>query len=130
MRSRDELRTFYHSYIDCLNGQNWSGLARFVSEIVTHNGRFLGIDGYREMLENDYRRIPDLRFEVEVLATEPPYIAARLRFNCSPQDGFLGLDFNGRSVSFCEHVFYEISGGQITSVHSIIDKAAIESQLL
>lgn len=129
MLSNDELRAFYHSYITCLNDRNWDGLARFVSDFVTHNDEPLGLDGYRQMLANDYRTIPDLLFKVELLTTDHPYIAARLRFDCSPRDGFLGLEFGGRRVSFCENVFYEISSGLISSVHSIIDKSAIEAQL-
>lgn len=130
MLSNDDLRSFYRDYIACLNNQNWDDLALYVSDCVTHNNKLLGLDGYREMLVNDYRAIPDLHFKIELLAVELPYIAARLRFNCSPQDGFLGLNYSGKSVSFCENVFYEISSGQITSVYSIIDKAAIEAQLL
>lgn len=129
MLSGDELRHFYHDYIACLNEQAWDRLALYVSEVVSHNDKQLGLNGYREMLINDFRTIPDLRFTVEILTVEYPYIAARLRFNCTPRDGFLGLDFGGRSVSFCENVFYEISSSKIVNVHSMIDKSAIEAQL-
>ena len=40
-----------------------------------------------------------------------------------------GLPVNGRRVQFTENVFYEFLDGRIETVWSIIDKAAIESQL-
>jgi len=81
------------------------------------------------MLENDYASIPDLHFNIELLVAEPPYVASRLQFNCSPKARFLELDVNGRKVSFAENVFYAFKEGRIFEVHSVIDKAAIEAQL-
>jgi predicted ester cyclase len=81
------------------------------------------------MLERDFREIPDLRFNVALLISDPPNIAARLKFDCSPVGTFLGLAVNGRRVSFCENVFYEFRDGKIRQVWSVIDKAAIEAQL-
>ena len=60
---------------------------------------------------------------------EPPVIAARLKFHCSPRGEFLGLPVNGRTVSFAEHVFYELEGGKIKAAWSLLDKAAVEEQL-
>ena len=60
---------------------------------------------------------------------EPPYVASRLLFDCSPKGIFMGLPVNGRRISFSENVFYAFSGGRIRSVWSVIDKAAIEAQL-
>ena len=57
------------------------------------------------------------------------YIASRLAFDCSPKGKFLGLDVNGKRVSFTENVFYEFRGAKIARVWSVIDKAAIEAQL-
>jgi predicted ester cyclase len=56
-------------------------------------------------------------------------VASRLRFDCTPRGKFLGLDVNGRKVSFTENLFYAFRGEKIAQVWSIIDKAAIEAQL-
>ena len=40
------------------------------------------------------------------------------------------MSINGRTVSFAENVFYEFNGSKIASVWSVIDKTAIEAQLL
>jgi predicted ester cyclase len=124
-----DLSASYRDYIDCLNKQDWPNLGRFVHDEVRHNGRRLGLSGYREMLERDFDQIPDLHFEIELLISDPPHVASRLNFDCAPKGTFLGLPVNGRKVSFSENVFYEFRDGKIVQVWSIIDKAAIEAQL-
>lgn len=120
----------YRAYIDCLNRQAWDELGHHVDDDAEHNGRKLGLAGYRAMLVRDFEDIPDLKFAIERLACTPPLVAARLSFNCSPKASFLGLAVNGRTVSFAEHVFYEYRAAKIARVWSIIDKAAIEAQLV
>ena len=127
--TRNHLADLYRAYIACLNRQDWPSLGRFVHDDVVHNGRPLGLPGYRAMLERDFREIPDLRFDIALLIADPPRIAARLQFDCSPVGTFLGLAVNGRQVSFCENVFYEFADDRIRQVWSVIDKAAIEAQL-
>ncbi len=100
-----------------------------VQEDAGHNGRRLGLAGYRAMLENDVAEIPDLRFEIELLVCDPPQVASRLRFDCTPKGIFLGLPVNGRRLGFAENVFYAYRDGKIAEVWSILDKAAIEAQL-
>lgn len=123
------LAEIYRDYIACLNAQDWPNLGRFVDDDVRHNDRRLGLAGYRAMLEQDFRDIPDLQFIVELLICEPARIACRLRFDCTPKGAFLGLPVNGRKVSFAENVFYEFRDTKIRDVWSIIDKAAVEAQI-
>jgi predicted ester cyclase len=124
-----DLSALYLEYIACLNRQDWAALGRFVDDEVRHNGRQIGLSGYREMLERDFREIPDLQFSVALLVAEPPRVASRLDFACTPKASFLGLPVNGKRVSFAENVFYEFRGRKIWRVWSVIDKAAIEAQL-
>ena len=124
-----ELSDVYRDYIACLNKQDWAKLEQFVHEEVCRNGQRIGILGYREMLERDFYEIPDLYFDIQLLISEPPYIASRLVFDCTPKGTFLGLHVNGKRVSFTENVFYEFRGEKIAHVWSVIDKAAIETQL-
>ncbi|MFZ5677644.1 MAG: ester cyclase [Pseudomonadota bacterium] len=124
-----DLAQIYRSYIACLNEQDWPKLGNFVHEDVCYNGKRIGLSGYRHMLEGDFRAIPDLRFDIELLVTEPPRVSSRLRFACTPIGMLFGLPVNGRRVHFSENVFYEFLEGRIRDVWSVIDKAAIESQL-
>lgn len=127
--TRADLADIYRAYIGCLNAQDWAKLGQFVHDGASHNGRPFGLEGYRAMLERDFADIPDLRFDIELLVADPPVIASRLRFDCTPKGKFLGLDVNGRRVAFSENVFYRFRDGKIEQVWSVIDKAAIEAQL-
>lgn len=124
-----DLAEIYRAYIACLNAQDWMRLGQFVHDEAHHNGRRLGLSGYREMLERDFSEIPDLHFNIELLVADPPHVASRLRFDCTPKGKFLGLDIDGRRVVFTENVFYQFRNGRIVQVWSVIDKAAIEAQL-
>jgi predicted ester cyclase len=85
--------------------------------------------GYREMLERDFSEIPDLHFDIQLLVSDPPYVARQLFFDCTPKGRFLGLLVDGKKVSFTENEFYEFCGEKIVQVWSVVDKAAIEAQL-
>jgi predicted ester cyclase len=127
--TKTDLAEMYRAYIACLNGQDWPKLGQFVADDAIHNGRRIGLSGYREMLERDFDQIPDLYFNIRMLISDPPYVASRLDFDCAPKGAFLGLQVNGKRVSFSENVIYEFRSGKIMQVWSIVDKAAIEAQL-
>lgn len=127
--TQDDLRSIYQGYIACLNRQDWGNLGQFVGDDACHNGRHLGLSGYRAMLEKDFSDIPDLQFHIALLICDPPHIASRLDFDCSPKGTFLGLAVDGKRVRFSENVFYQFRDGKVADVWSIVDKAAIEAQL-
>lgn len=119
----------YQGYLACLNEQAWGRLCDYVGPCMRHNGRDLGLDAYRAMLEADRAAIPDLRYRLDLLLWDEPHLAARLLFRCTPVGRFLGLDVDFRTVSFTENVFYRYERGLIQEVWSVVDKAAIEAQL-
>lgn len=127
--TREELVAIYRGYIDCLNAEDWDRLGDFVHEDARYNGTRVGLAGYRAMLEGDFRAIPDLRFNIDFLVADPPRIASRLLFDCTPVGTLFDLEVNGRRVRFTENVFYEVVEARIHTVWSLIDKAAIASQL-
>lgn len=125
----DNIADVFRAYITCLNNRDWGGLGAYVADDVTRNGKLLRLSGYREMLERDVSEIPDLRFHILLMVCELPFVASRLGFDCRPKATFLGLDVNGRRVTFTENVIYEFRDGKIQHVWSVVDKAAIEAQL-
>lgn len=127
--TKAHLARIYRSYIACLNAQAWEALGRYVHATVSHNGNRLGVAGYREMLQRDFTDIPDLQFTVELLVVEPPNVACRLAFNCTPRSRFLNIDVGGLKISFAEHVFYEFLEEKIVRVWSVVDRAEIEAQV-
>lgn len=127
--NKEDLTSAYRDYIACLNRQDWQKLSRFVHKDVQRNGEKLGLDGYRAMLEKNFAEIPDLSFKIDLLVSDPPTIASRLRFDCTPKGELFGLLVNGRRVSFTENAFYVFRDDKIELVWSVIDTAAIEAQL-
>ncbi len=125
----DDLAQRYRGYLACLNARDWEQLGRFVAADVRRNGELFGVAGYRAMLEKDVSEIPDLVFRIELMAVDPPFVAARLGFDCTPRGKFLGLPVDGRRIVFSENVFYKFREGEIVEVWSVVDKAAIEAQL-
>ncbi|KAA1179903.1 ester cyclase [Rhizobium tropici] len=123
------LSEIYRNYIACLNRQDWLNLGRFVDEDVHYNGAYVGLSGYRDMLKGDFLVIPDLHFDIRLLICEPPHVASRLQFDCTPTGVLFGMPVNGRRIQFSENVFYAFLNGRIRNVWSIIDKAAIAAQL-
>ena len=124
-----DLTARYRSYLECLNGRAWPDLGLHVRDDVVYNDEMVGLSGYRSMLQRDTSEIPDLCFRPGLLVVQPPYVAVRLEFDCSPRGRFLDLDVNGRRVSFTENVFYRYQDARIAQVWSVIDKAAVERQL-
>lgn len=127
--STSTLAEIYRGYIDCLNRQDWSDLARFVHNDVSYNGERVGLSGYRDMLVRDFEAIPDLCFTIDFIVADAPRLGSRLLFDCTPKGQLFGFPVNGRRVAFTENVFYEFREGRIIDVWSVIDKAAIEAQL-
>lgn len=125
----DTVLNIYRNYLECLNSQAWDELENFVSHRVCYNDQEIGLAGYRSMLEQNYRDIPDLHFKAELLVGNSSFVACRLEFNCSPIGTFMSLPINGRKVQFAENVFYEFKDNKIKEVWSVIDKTAIEKQL-
>lgn len=121
--------SMYKQYIACLNARAWNELGEFVATDVVHNERPLGVYGYRALLEENVRDIPDLYFNADIVVANASHIASRLRFDCTPVQEFLGVPVNGRSVVFHEHAFYTLRAGKIAEVFSVIDKTAVEAEV-
>jgi predicted ester cyclase len=104
---KSDISNVYRDYIACLNKRDWPKLEQFLHDEVYYKDQRIAILGYREMPEKDFYEIPDLYFDIRLLISDPPYIASRLEFDCTPTGKFLGLDVSGKRVSFTENVFYE-----------------------
>ena len=87
----EHLSEIYRGYITCLNAQDWGRLGDFVHDQVEHNENRIGLRGYQDMLEGDFRAIPDLAFNIGLVVSQPPSIAARLNFDCTPIGSLLAF---------------------------------------
>ncbi len=123
-----ETRSHYRKYIEALNTGGYRDLKPYVNDEVTYNGRKLTRADYENMLANDHDVIPDLYFHIDLLVVEGGDIACKLDFNCTPVKKFLGMEPNGKKISFSEHVFYRLRNGRISEVRSLIDRDAVARQ--
>lgn len=123
------LEDIYGAYIACINERSLERLGDYVADSVIHNGRPLGLAGYRDMLLGDYRDIPDLRFVVQLLVSDTTMVCSRLHFDCHPAGTLRGVQVDGRRVVFHENVMYRFAAGKIQEVWSVIDRGEIEANL-
>lgn len=54
------------------------------------------------MQQGDFRAIPDLVFQIELLVAASTHVASRLQFDCTPAGTPFGLAVNGGRVQFEE----------------------------
>jgi predicted ester cyclase len=128
--STQPVAQIYRRYLDCLNERRWGALGEFVSDDAIHNGRPLGLSGYRGMLEADVAAVPDLAYVPELVVVQDDLVASRLKFRCTPRRPFLGFEPTGVSISFAEHAFYRFRNVKIAEVWSVIDTKSIVAQAL
>lgn len=124
-----DLREHYLNYIATLNERRFEDLPAFAADELVYNGAPMAGRQYRELLEDDVRRIPDLFFDVQHLVVDNGYVACRIGFDCTPREPFQGRQPTGSRVVFAEHVFYRVHDARITQVWSLLDVAALQRQL-
>lgn len=112
-----------------MNERRFEDLPAFAADKLVYNGAPMTGRQYRELLEDDVRRIPDLVFDVQHLVVDNGYVACRIGFDCTPREPFQGRQPTGSRVVFAEHVFYRFHDARITQVWSLLDLAALQRQL-
>jgi predicted ester cyclase len=125
----ESLEQTYRRYLRALNERTFDDLEEFVHDELTYNGQGLTRDAYVAQRREEARQIPDLHYAVDLLLVGGDHVACRIAFDCSPKGEFLGIDVDGRRVSFVEHVFYRFRDGRIEDVWSVIDTDEIREQL-
>jgi predicted ester cyclase len=124
-----ELEEIYRNYIGALNDRRLDDLDQFVHDRLVYNGEEWTRERYAALLADDVRDIPDLHYDIQLLVVGPDQVACRIWFDCTPRQEFLGIEVNGRRVSFAEHVFYRFRANRIEEVWSVIDTEGIRRQL-
>jgi predicted ester cyclase len=108
--TRVGLGDIYQAYIARLNKQDWPDLGRFVHDDIHYNGKRIGLSGYREMLEGDFRAIPDLYFDTQMLVVEPPRIASRFALRLHAQRIAVWSPGQRQERPVCRECLLRISG--------------------
>ncbi|KXH34039.1 SnoaL-like polyketide cyclase [Colletotrichum simmondsii] len=130
--SVQELKSFYQGYIKCINDKTMAqDFEQFCQPGVIHNDRNLSIAEYIPLISESQDAIDDLYFEIDKLVAneETQQIAARLEFTGIPIKEWGGAKPNGNEVKFHEHVIYQLVGGKISRVSSVIELDAYRKQM-
>ena len=128
MAQKDLARRF-RDFIACVNAKDWTSLGQHLHESVLYNGRLLSMAEMQAKFIERLEHVPDLKYEIDFMVVEPPMVAVRLCFNCTPCGKIYGLPVNGRRVLFSANGFYNYDDGRITRGWSTVDVHAIASQL-
>lgn len=122
------LEAVYRDYLTALDERRFEDLGRFVHDELTYNERPMTRAEYAAMIADDARRIPDLRFDPQLVVVAGDLLACRLWFACTPELEFAGVAPTGGPVAFAEHVFYRFREGRIEQVWSLVDLDAFRAQ--
>jgi steroid delta-isomerase-like uncharacterized protein len=125
-----DLDVHYRSYLSALNERQLDRLAEFVHDEITYNDVPMSRADYQDLIARHIAAVPDMFFAIDLLVVRADHVACRIAFDCTPHAEFLGLPPTGRTVSFCEHVFYRFREGRIERVWSLLDMDTIRKQLL
>ncbi|EXJ84022.1 hypothetical protein A1O3_04689 [Capronia epimyces CBS 606.96] len=135
-----DLAQLYTSYIAQINaGCEQGALSKFVNDGVVHNDSApMSVDEYAQIIIDSQASFPGLHFDVETLVTESAKgekgragdgtVAARIKlsYNSDTVNSNSSLQTTPPQTNkevFYEHVFYQLEGGKISRVWSLLDGA-------
>ena len=124
--TRDGFEAHYRGYIACLNERRIDEAAAYYLDDIWYNGERMTREQWRKRaIEDSFRAIPDLLWQIEQVVIEGDTIAVRLVDTGILKQDWQGLKATGRSASFGENVFYRFRDKSICEVWSIVDLTAL-----
>lgn len=125
--STKSLSAIYRRYIEAILRHDLTALDEFVDENVVHNQRPLGLNGYKQLIEDNIIK-PDCGIEIVRLVADDSHVASNLLFTVPKgTTDFLGLKVDGQEFTVNECVIYDFSDGKIVNVISCHDSETVKS---
>lgn len=122
-----DLNVVYRRYIDTIQGNQLDKLSLYVSDEVVHNGKRLGLQGYKDLI---LRNIVETSVSIEIkrLVVDARTVAAVLNFSTKAETKELvGYQLDGEPFSYAENVVYDFENGKIVEVFSVFEIDIIRS---
>lgn len=116
-----DLSSVYRKYIQAIRDRDLDAIDGFVDTDVVHNKTYLGLQKYKELLQNN---IISTKVDISIkrLVSTSDCVAAILIFTTKPETkSLVGIELDGVPFSYEENVFYDFKGGKIIEVHSQFD---------
>ncbi|MGE0777009.1 ester cyclase [Mycolicibacterium sp.] len=124
-----DLERTYRGYIHMINERRFEQSHRFASPEMTFSGTAMSREDYFGGIQQALEAVPDFQWQIDRLVVDGDWVASRVVGTGTPVRPWMGLQPNGRSVTFVEHAFYHCPGGKITTVEFVRDVDAIRAQL-
>ncbi|KAI1841659.1 hypothetical protein JX265_009326 [Neoarthrinium moseri] len=126
------LKSFYRSYIKAINEDlSESSLSEFCNPSVVHNAKTLSLSQYVSLIDDSSSAVREMTAHIHTIVADEKSqrIAARIEWSGEPIKTLAGIDPNGRSVRFPEHVIYQLEAGKIARVWAIVDWDSFRAQM-
>ncbi|KAJ7025387.1 hypothetical protein C8F04DRAFT_1400662 [Mycena alexandri] len=127
-----ELDRLYRDYITCINEDlTEAGLSNFCHPIVVHSRKELTLERYCALIQGSSSAVRDMTAHIHTLVAQEQSqrVGVRLEWSGTPVTTLQGVEPNGRSVRFPEHVIYQLKSGKIARVWSVVDWEEFRRQM-
>lgn len=125
--SQNTLEVVYREYIATILAKDVAKLSLYVSDEVIHNGKKLGLEGYKDLILRNIIQT-GVNIEIKKLVADEKTVAAVLIFTTQAEcKELVGIQLDGTSFSYAENVVYDFKEGRIIEVFSIFEIDVIRS---
>lgn len=121
------LDAIYREYIAAIQSKELDKISFYVSDEVIHNGKRLGLDGYKDLLLRNIVET-DVDINIKRLVVDSKTVAAVLIFTTkATTEELVGIRLDGEPFSYAENVVYDFTDGKIREVFSVFEIDAIRA---
>lgn len=123
----DGLKRVYRDYIATILAKDLDRLSMYVSDEVVHNGKKLGLEGYKDLISRNIIET-GVRIDIKRLIADEKTVAAVLVFSTQAETKELvGIQLDGAPFSYIENVVYDFEHDKIVEVHSVFEIDVVRS---
>lgn len=129
-KRNDDLRTFYHSYLETCNAHNFQAAKAFYAQTVKVNDQPITPDELITPLGGLVAAFPDWRWEIRHLTIEEDFLALHFSITGTHRGEFQGIEPTGKRFSSSEFTVYHVVEGKFAEVWFQVDWETIKKQLV
>lgn len=123
----DGLKRVYRDYIATILAKDLDRLSMYVSDEVVHNGKKLGLEGYKDLISRNIIET-GVRIDIKRLIADEKTVAAVLVFSTQAETKELvGIQLDGVPFSYIENVVYDFEHDKIVEVYSVFEIDVVRS---
>jgi len=130
----EQIKALVRRFVDeGLNSHNLDALDQFFStDIIDHSLSPAwphGIAALKQIMDSDYRLLPDLHYTIEDMIAEDDKVAVRFRRRGTDRGEFMGIAPSGREITWMGIDIFRIADGRIVEHWGNFDQLGMRQQL-